>query len=374
MKDIDTLEEGDVAMATMTVWLDIQRKGHPPPPVEERTLIVGRLRKEPTSTDIAELLQKAIEMLNGATTEGDNVLIGIPAEADPTRFRKLTEGCWTLLKAKGTAEISTKAGRAKRRERRKLTTVSVGLESRTFAEVLKSLQEKVKQRTLGVDIRGYFQAGQEVCLQITERTRGGRERLRAFIEETLTYKTAIRGSSLSAAIMLTGLEPLLDEGEVAQELNTILRHKEPGQLKVEKIGRNRRGTRVVVVRLTQEDADRLLKMRNAQIGWSLCHIYEWLEVLRCSRCQKAGHRAATCEAEEEKAKRCYHCGLFGLHSKDCKTKVEDYFCVDCQLKGHSGHCKGCPIYRELLAALKTSTAAARQQGARWGTECHKWTR
>ena len=376
VKEIDTLEIGEVATTAMTVKPTLTRAGGLPPEEDKSTLVIGRIPKEANTEQIAEVLKRIFEETDKVCTDEDKILMSIPRSADATRLRKIAEACIIYCEAKGAIEISTKAAKGeepgnkegRRPQKPSHTTVMIGSKDRTFAEVLKNLKEKVNPRELGVDIRGCSQAGEEVQLQIRETSRGGRERLQAYVADALNYETVVRGPRLPAALLLTGLEPLITEDEVATELRKLLRHKDAERLKVEKIGRNARGTRITVVRLAYQDADRLVKMRTVQIGWRACFVQEWIQVPRCFRCQKAGHRTSTCKGKEETEKRCQECGLAGHTVKECKTEPEDYHCVNCDEKGHPGFSGACPKYREILAGLRTQAAQWRKEREARGNE------
>ena len=376
VEEINTLEEGEVATTAMTVSPSLHRAGGQAPKEDKRTLIIARIGKDFNALQTAEIMRKILTETDRVCSEDDKILMSIPGSADVTKLRKTTEACMKHFEAKGSIEISTKTAKKEekgpkengRSQKPAHTMVTIGSKGRTFAEVLKDLKEKVNPKELGVDIRGCSQAGEEVQLQIRETSRGGRERLQAYVAGELSYDTVVKGPRLPAALLLAGLEPLITEAEVAMELRKLLRHKDAERLKVEKIGRNAKGTRITVVRLTYQDADRLVKMRTVQIGWRACYVQEWIQVPRCYRCQKAGHKTATCKEKEETEKRCQECGLVGHTVKDCKTKLEDYHCANCDEMGHPGFSGACPKYREILAGLRTQAAQWRKEREARGNE------
>ena len=73
-------------------------------------------------------------------------------------------------------------------------------------------------------------------------------------------------------------------------------------------------------------------------------------VLRCLKCQKLDHIAATCTKKEPRCPRgCIRAHTNGV--RECpRVKPEDWLCVNCNCKGHSAAYAGCPAKKKLQQA------------------------
>lgn len=93
-------------------------------------------------------------------------------------------------------------------------------------------------------------------------------------------------------------------------------------------------------------------MANVQIGWRVCHTEEWIKVPMCFQCQKSGH-GRNLQGRGKKRNK--------ASNADCKTKLEDCFCLNCGEKGLPDRTRGCLVYRVILAAMEAKRAEATPQ-------------
>ncbi|KAL5242298.1 hypothetical protein ACI65C_009708 [Semiaphis heraclei] len=71
------------------------------------------------------------------------------------------------------------------------------------------------------------------------------------------------------------------------------------------------------------------------IGLSKCKVKEYVDVIRCFKCQRFGHRASKCD---QTADTCGRCAVKGHRANDCKSVPVK--CANCGLAAQSGHA-GC---------------------------------
>lgn len=69
-------------------------------------------------------------------------------------------------------------------------------------------------------------------------------------------------------------------------------------------------------------------------------------VLRCSKCQKIGHKKSSCRSKQTLCPRCgkdaHDVSNAENNIKLCKVPESERFCINCKVKGHSSAWKGCP--------------------------------
>ncbi len=99
-----------------------------------------------------------------------------------------------------------------------------------------------------------------------------------------------------------------------------------------------------------------------KIGWKICNYKDYQFIMRCYHCSGFGHKADNCSQSNPS---CGHCG--GDHNlKDCKTKKERHFCVNChsykeknQSKvystKHSSLDKDCQTFRKMMSIVISKT-------------------
>lgn len=82
-------------------------------------------------------------------------------------------------------------------------------------------------------------------------------------------------------------------------------------------------------------AFKLLVGKGLFIGLNKCKVKEYVDVVRCFKCQHFGHRASRCQQKEDT---CGRCAVKGHRASDCKGAPVK--CANCGLAAQSGH-KGC---------------------------------
>ena len=74
-----------------------------------------------------------------------------------------------------------------------------------------------------------------------------------------------------------------------------------------------------MVRLTEEDARKLLGLGRLRLGWVNCRTGEHVEVARCFRCQGYEHVSRDCTLPGMK-NACWGCGGASHMAKECKLR------------------------------------------------------
>ena len=87
-----------------------------------------------------------------------------------------------------------------------------------------------------------------------------------------------------------------------------------------------------------------------QIGYEFMSVHVFVDpVIRCSRCQRLGHRKVACKFKDHICPRC------GKQAHDpanpenniklCQEQENKRYCVNCKSEGHSAAWKGCPMQK-----------------------------
>ena len=93
-----------------------------------------------------------------------------------------------------------------------------------------------------------------------------------------------------------------------------------------------------------------------KIGWTLCHVYEYVNVKRCYKCYGFNHISVNCTKEET----CSKCGKKGHADINCTaTNIECVNCVEANIKygldleiTHRVFDRNCVVYKRQIDKLK----------------------
>lgn len=119
-----------------------------------------------------------------------------------------------------------------------------------------------------------------------------------------------------------------------------------------KTGAKDKNSNNVIIEVTKEVRDIIIKKDRLYVGWNCCKVQDYLAVTRCYKCQGFGHTSKYCRSTTDI---CGHCSE-GNHSyKECKNTAKPATCANCKKAGkNSDHCvtsKDCPAYTSALNQL-----------------------
>ena len=106
--------------------------------------------------------------------------------------------------------------------------------------------------------------------------------------------------------------------------------------------------RSAFVDVTSDPAECLLKREKLEIAWIKCKISELVTPVKCFRCQMYGHMSKVCK-ETESTDKCLRCCEKGHKAKDCSNRRK---CIQCKGDGHAVGTMNCPVFRDLVSAMK----------------------
>jgi hypothetical protein len=91
------------------------------------------------------------------------------------------------------------------------------------------------------------------------------------------------------------------------------------------------GPKTVVLEISPEMRKLIINNMNLYIGYQSCRYTEYLQIIRCYKCNGFGHIAANCQAQDNS---CGHCG--NNHDSKCCDKKSPKFCVNCDKYNKTG--------------------------------------
>ena len=124
--------------------------------------------------------------------------------------------------------------------------------------------------------------------------------------------------------------------------------------------RTKRNNFNLVVEVNAQTRKKLLRNK-LKIGWSICHLDDYLAVTRCFRCSRLSHTHTNCERDVT----CPLCS--GNHIlKECTTPETEHKCINCITYNsyskkenisvnHSSLSKDCPSMLATLRKYKINT-------------------
>ncbi|XP_033225727.1 uncharacterized protein LOC117178409 [Belonocnema kinseyi] len=121
----------------------------------------------------------------------------------------------------------------------------------------------------------------------------------------------------------------LDSYTTREEPETALKRdlkKLSEQPKVTVSKPNRRGQSLVVIELSAQAANKLLRTEHIKIGWVNCHVRRRIPMERCFNCLWYGHQSRNCKGPNRRHV-CFKCATNGHKGARCNAEVQ---CVLCE--------------------------------------------
>lgn len=276
-KEAGNLDEGEIAKTEIVTSSGLVRDEAKEIHHNRKTLLIGRIKPNTTKLSMAETIQKiALRVKQIDDTTKSKIMIHVPFDWDIELMKKLLEMCWTINDAEVEAEISRnkKTPKTEQNKRNKIQqkqknnlqgTITVGLNDKSYAEVLKNLKEKVNPRDFGVDIRGTKQTAEGIALQVREKRNGGKAKLAQYIEKELHLTAHSRGPRLTSKVLINYIDVLSDTEEILEGLKTALGTKTEEEIRIDNI-RKSENSASALISLSKTDANTLIKSGRIKIG------------------------------------------------------------------------------------------------------------
>ena len=137
----------------------------------------------------------------------------------------------------------------------------------------------------------------------------------------------VRVDPKKVTLEIRDLDPLATEEEVKAELRKTLRNEQMNP-KVKVLNPNRRGLKLAVVVLLEEETAKIEELSRLKVGMKSCQVRRRVVVTRCFRCLEFGHQRRSCKGED-RSSLCYKCGETAVTSQKVKREHRN---VSCALK------------------------------------------
>lgn len=215
--------------------------------------------------------------------------------------------------------------------------------NKSFAEIVKSMQDKIDPTSEGINISTIKETKSGVMVRFREKSHGA---ARSFVdkvkEATGPEVSCVQGTG---AIIVQDVEVGATEDDVkaalAEALGLDIINFSSGLIRT-----NARGSGCVTVGLPVEHVERAVQLKSIGLKWTRAKIKEKVQPDFCTNCQRYGHRVCS---EPRALRRCTNCGETDhLHA----TCQKESFCFFCETKGHRENSMACPKYRALVEAKR----------------------
>lgn len=205
----------------------------------------------------------------------------------------------------------------------------------TSAETLKKLQEKVDVRGEGIEVSGIRQkASGAVVVEVEGKRAADRFLEVASQEASLDVQEARKQLPL---VICRGLPSTIKEADVIDSLERQNKRLSSFRGRFRQVIReksrlpSRNGVASVVFEVTS-DFRKLLLSENVAIGWGKYAFGDFVQVIRCFRCQGYGHRQGACTARPT----CALCARDDHDTRDCRRRDAPRRCIACVRSNRAG--------------------------------------
>lgn len=212
--------------------------------------------------------------------------------------------------------------------------------SKSFAEIVKTMQDQIDPTSEGVNISTIKETKSGVLVRFREKSHGA---ARTFIDKVKQVTgpeiSCIQGTG---AIIVQDVEVGATAEDVkealAEALGLNVLNFTAGEVRT-----NARGSGCVTIGLPLEHVGRAVQLKSIGLQWTRAKIREKVQPDFCSNCQNYGHKQCS---EPRALRRCINCGETDHLRAACEKK--ECFCVFCDTKGHRENSMACPKYRALV--------------------------
>lgn len=212
--------------------------------------------------------------------------------------------------------------------------------NKSFAEIVKTMQDKIDPNSEGVNISTIKETKTGVLVRFREKSHGA---ARTFVDKV----KQVTGPDISCtqgtgAIIVQDVEVGATADDVkealAEALGLNVINFTAGEVRL-----NARGSGCVTIGLPSEHVERAVRLKSIGLKWTRAKIKEKIQPDFCVNCQRYGHRHCS---EPRALRRCTNCGETDHLRAACDKK--ECFCFFCDTEGHRENSMACPKYRALV--------------------------
>ncbi|KAG5858211.1 hypothetical protein JTB14_017968, partial [Gonioctena quinquepunctata] len=201
-------------------------------------------------------------------------------------------------KPKTQTDISTKKPRQEK--------VFVKADGRSFAELLKTVKEKVNLQEKGLTMKNLKRSNKgDLLMEVV----GGRKQSEILREEiTRNSDLEVQMTLNQATVLVNDIDADLNPEQIKEHIGKAWPAIDVGQIKITSIKSNRNGSQTAIIEI--DTLDTLIGDGRIRIGWVACRAYPKMVITRCYRCLDVGHRASECKGED-RSNACINFGKAG---------------------------------------------------------------
>lgn len=245
-----------------------------------------------------------------------------------------------------------------RKRRNDVVVIQPGAE-KTYAQILRTLKEKMNPEASGAAVRSVRKTKSGAVLLELNKGTADNETFRSSIQDAIGDAGQVKNLVSTTTIEIWDLDCLATKEDVQNALV-----KETGctaDFKVHVFGPNSREQKMALATANAQTASLLLEKGRIKIGWTNCRIRQRVTVTRCHRCLSYGHVKANCNGKDRSAA-CWKCGKDGHKAKECRSRPDTPGCFLClekpeiKDKAHFPGSGSCSVFRAALAHQKKTPA------------------
>lgn len=217
------------------------------------------------------------------------------------------------------------------------------------------IQKNLKPSTLEVGIN-QIRNIKEGGVLIKCKNKEEQNKIKKAAEKELTKLYQVKAPELkNPLIKIVDIEEKLTNEEL---VNSIKRQNksiisETMEIDV-KVNKKMKQTFMAILEVDPITFQKIMQEHSLSIGWKKCRVFEYIPVFRCFNCGGYNHHSKDCNI-----KRCLKCTSEEHETKDCMNQDKCYNCIEANRKlnldlivTHSIYDKDCPVFLKRVAAQK----------------------
>lgn len=237
--------------------------------------------------------------------------------------KEIVEQVEVAAKSKEPA-VNKKANKGAPKIRRTAIAIAPG-EGKSYAQVLRSIKEKITPEDVGAEIKAIRQTRKgHVLLELGNKDCDP-SKLSSALVTALGDAGVVRSLVPKTTVEIRDLDCLTERDDVEEALKRDL--QDIGEATISLTATNARGQRTAIVEMGDKEAAKLIKQGKIKISWVNCRVRRRAVVQRCYKCLEYGHLAKNCRGPD-RSHLCFRCGQAGHKWKECTASARCTLCYD----------------------------------------------